>query len=108
MKVHYLKTWPHYFEDVRIGIKTHEFRKDDRDYQSGDILVLQEYDPFRKLLTGRTVEVRVTHILRIKDMEANLKTVMELNPCSGALNQMAILSIRHLYDDERPSNRAEG
>ena len=45
--IHELKTWPAYFERVVDGSKTFEVRKDDRGYQSGDELVLREWDPDR-------------------------------------------------------------
>lgn len=44
MKTHYKKLTQPYFDHVRLGIKTFELRKNDCDYQNGDILVLQEYD----------------------------------------------------------------
>jgi Domain of unknown function (DUF3850) len=47
MKVHELKIWPSYFHDVCIGLKTFEYRKNDRNFQEGDILLLREFDPNR-------------------------------------------------------------
>lgn len=44
-KIHSLKTWPEYFQKVASGEKTFEVRKDDREYQVGDTLILQEYIP---------------------------------------------------------------
>jgi hypothetical protein len=44
-KIHYLKTLPVYFDAVRRGDKTFEIRKNDRDFQTGDTLVLKEFDP---------------------------------------------------------------
>ena len=41
---HLLKIEPVYFEQVRNGNKTFEIRRDDRGYQKGDIVVLNEYD----------------------------------------------------------------
>lgn len=63
-KTHYLKTWPEYFIEVWMGNKSFEFRKDDRDFQIGDTLVLQEYDPKKGEHTGQHVKVKVTYILR--------------------------------------------
>lgn len=42
MKTHELKTDPKVFQQTWEGRKTFEIRKDDRDYQSGDVLVLRE------------------------------------------------------------------
>jgi DNA-directed RNA polymerase subunit RPC12/RpoP len=61
---HQLKTWPRYFEAIRSGEKTWEFRKDDRNYQVGDALCLREWSDVAETYTGR-VEVRhVTYIAR--------------------------------------------
>jgi hypothetical protein len=62
-RVHELKTWPDEFMAVRTGFKTHEFRKDDRDYCAGDILNLREWSPERGY-SGDSVSVRVTYIGR--------------------------------------------
>lgn len=56
--IHYLRTWPTYFAAVASGEKTFEVRKDDRNFSVGDKLILQDYDPSTKLLSGRE-EVRV-------------------------------------------------
>ena len=62
MKTHELKILPLYFQAVWDGIKTFELRKDDRDYQRGDILVLKEWDG--KEYTGSALCVKVTYILQ--------------------------------------------
>ncbi len=38
MSTHNLKTWMPFYQDVIDGRKTFELRKNDRDYQVGDIL----------------------------------------------------------------------
>ncbi len=45
MKEHELKCHPEYFSRVASGQKTFEIRKNDRDFQVGDIIILKEYDP---------------------------------------------------------------
>lgn len=45
MKTHSLKTLPVYFDAVHRKDKTFELRENDKDFQTGDILVLQEYSP---------------------------------------------------------------
>jgi hypothetical protein len=45
MATHFLKTHPPYFARVQAGEKNFEVRKNDRDFQTGDILVLQEWTP---------------------------------------------------------------
>ena len=59
---HELKIMPEYFEAVALGNKTFEVRKDDRKYNVGDTLVLQEYSGHS--LTGREITAMVTYILR--------------------------------------------
>lgn len=61
-KVHHLKTWPPHFQEVRDGKKTFELRLNDRNFQVGDFLVLEEYEP-DKGYTGRSTARRITHIL---------------------------------------------
>ena len=50
-----------FFEDVRLGRKSFELRKNDRDYQIGDILELREMDNGEP--TGRAIEKEITYIL---------------------------------------------
>jgi ASC-1-like (ASCH) protein len=42
---HELKCHPIYFERIVSGQKTFEVRKNDRNFQVNDILILKEYDP---------------------------------------------------------------
>lgn len=60
---HELKTWPKYFEAVATGNKKFEIRKNDRDFQVGDILILKEFDPITNEYTGDLVGREVTYIL---------------------------------------------
>lgn len=69
-KIHKIKTSPVYFLAVENGTKKFEIRKNDRDYQVGDLLVLQEYDRFKEEYTGRSIEKGVTYILQGKGIEA--------------------------------------
>lgn len=41
---HLLKVHPAYFEDLAAGTKTFEVRRNDRGYQTGDLLTLAEWD----------------------------------------------------------------
>jgi hypothetical protein len=38
--IHELKTWPKIFEQMKSGLKTFDFRKNDRGFQVGDFLLL--------------------------------------------------------------------
>ena len=44
--IHKLKTWPQFFDAVAYGAKSFDLRKDDRSFQVGDVLLLQEFDPY--------------------------------------------------------------
>ncbi|MHC5674671.1 ASCH/PUA domain-containing protein [Nostoc sp.] len=64
MSTHNLKTWMPFYQDVIEGCKTFELRKNDRDYQVGDILNLIEVDPSYELaLTGRQTNKEVVYLL---------------------------------------------
>lgn len=41
---HKLKIWPQYYEHVAAGNKNFEVRENDRGYQPGDLVILQEFD----------------------------------------------------------------
>lgn len=60
---HQVKSWPHLFEATLRGEKTHDVRRsEERDYQVGDTLRLQEFDPESQRYTGRELIVRITYI----------------------------------------------
>jgi hypothetical protein len=60
---HKVKSWPQFFEAVLSGAKTHEVRRlTDRNYQIGDHLRLQEYDPVTETYSGRELVVRISYI----------------------------------------------
>lgn len=44
---HKLKTWSRYWDAIASGEKTFEVRRNDRAFQTGDILVLEKFDPER-------------------------------------------------------------
>jgi hypothetical protein len=44
-KEHELKTWPESFNAIKDGRKTFDVRRADRDFQEGDVLILQEFIP---------------------------------------------------------------
>ncbi len=55
MLIHELKTWPVYFHAVRTGLKTFEFRKNDRAYARGDLLHLREFCPCLHCMGAKTL-----------------------------------------------------
>jgi len=57
---HYLKIKPEYLDAVLDRRKPFEIRYNDRNYQVGDVLVLQEYD--KDAYTGFSISVQVSYI----------------------------------------------
>ena len=72
------KIWPEYFEKVLSGDKTFEFRIADFEINSGDTLVLKEWDPESKEYTGREIEKKVGYVAQVKDLW-NLHTPEEVD-----------------------------
>jgi hypothetical protein len=64
MAVHKLKSWPEFFEPLASGAKPFELRKNDRDYQLGDHLLLQEWEPRTQTYSGREVLRRISYVMR--------------------------------------------
>lgn len=61
-KRHVVKSHPKPFAAVVAGLKKHETRVADRDYQVGDTLVLSEWIEEEQRFTGQTHEVLITFI----------------------------------------------
>lgn len=61
---HILKSHPKEFNDVIMGARDFEIRKDDRDFQCGDTVVLVEYDPTTKQHTGRNATREIGFVER--------------------------------------------
>ena len=74
-----LKTWTTYFRSILTGIKTFEIRKDDRGYNIGDILILNEWNG--DSYTGHTIKCIVTYIFRGKDIPSNFGFNMDDDVC---------------------------
>lgn len=64
MNDHELKIWPQYFAAVSKGIKTFEYRKNDRNFRRGDTVTLREYEP-RTGYTGKEIRFRIGYVLQI-------------------------------------------
>jgi len=63
------KTWPAFFEKVLSGEKRFEVRLADFKCEPGDTLILEEWDPETKELTGRTITKRIGYMLNTNDLE---------------------------------------
>ncbi len=77
-KIHSLKTWPQYFSEVVAGRKRFEIRKNDRDFNVGDCLVLQEWDPQTKQYTREMWAGRVDYLTNYEQKDGYV--VMSLTP----------------------------
>jgi hypothetical protein len=64
---HTLKTVNPHFQHVWDGVKTFEFRKNDRNYEVGDSLKLKEYFPENDSFSDRVIYADITHILSHDD-----------------------------------------
>lgn len=62
-KTHTLKIWPEYYKFVEGGQMNFQLRENDRDFQPGDILVLQEWDPKNKSYSRKEIKYDITYIL---------------------------------------------
>lgn len=68
-KTHELKIAPEYYEAILKREKRFEIRRNDRDYQQGDFLSLNEYEADKEIYTGRQIEVRITYITDFAQQE---------------------------------------
>ena len=59
---HELKTINPYFNDVDIGCKTFEVRKNDRNFKVGDIMILKEYLQ-QGIYSGKQINCIITYVL---------------------------------------------
>lgn len=62
IRMHDLKILPEYFSAISEGKKTFELRKDDRDFEVGDVLRLHEWNG--NGYSGRIITCKVTYILK--------------------------------------------
>lgn len=58
---HELKIHPKYFCEVLKGNKTFEVRKNDRNFQAGDTILLREFDGIT--YSGQTLVIRIKYLL---------------------------------------------
>lgn len=96
MSTHELKIWPEVFEVTRVGHKTHEFRKADRNFTVGDVLLLKEWIPALSITqgkgryTGRKLRRLITCISRGPDWGIPEGfVVMSIRPCTPVSGETA-------------------
>lgn len=62
-KIHRLKTWPGPFQALAMSVKTFELRKNDRGYEVGDFLVLDEWSPEDGYVEAAPLIRQVSYVL---------------------------------------------
>jgi hypothetical protein len=60
-KQHVIKIWPEYYEQTVSGNKPWEYRKNDRDYQTGDTVIMREYHQV-KGYTGNKIYANIGYL----------------------------------------------
>ncbi|EMK0887026.1 DUF3850 domain-containing protein [Listeria monocytogenes] len=82
-KSHELKILSEYFWDIVVEQKTFEIRKNDRNFQVGDYLILKEFKEEKH--TGWKITVEVTYITDYEQKENYV--VMGINPLKGKVQE---------------------
>jgi hypothetical protein len=92
MKTHFLKTWPVFFSAVLASRKTFEIRNDDREFEEGDTIVLQEWSPEEAKKSPNNPSAGYTGK---PDIRGSISYVLLASDCpSGALAQgFAVLGV---------------
>ena len=99
MKLHELKILHKYLVDISIGKKTFELRKNDRDYQEGDLIrfinIKEDNDTSKKCLIEPYINektlYRITYVL--KDVE---KYGLDKDYCILAIKKLDIKEIQKM------------
>lgn len=61
--LHEIKCWPEFFGKIALREKEFELRKNDRDYQVGEIIKIREYVPNKQRYTGSFVLREISYML---------------------------------------------
>lgn len=100
--IHQLKIEQEYFEAVTSGRKTFELRANDREYEPGDFLALNEIQadktlPGRLAYTGRSCLVEVDYILQDEKYLQPGYVCMAIKPCGIARSKDDFSYNRDIY-----------
>lgn len=66
---HHLKINREFFDPVLKGIKTFEIRFNNRNFQVGDLILLNEWDSSSEVYTGRKVRGQIMYITDYEQKE---------------------------------------
>lgn len=61
---HEIKCWPEFMHDLATGRKSFEVRKNDRDYLVGDMLLIREFNPEKKVYGLKKINAEIIYILK--------------------------------------------
>lgn len=62
---HFLKIWPQYFCRVKDGSKTFEVRNNDRGFQPGDTVILNQWCPERAEFIGGQLTFKIGYVFTL-------------------------------------------
>ena len=71
MQIHRIKILSRYFRQVASGDKPFEFRRNDRGYRAGDLVVLDEIgtnDDGETIYTGRSIVVLIKQVWELGEL----------------------------------------
>ena len=89
MTVYNVKSWVPFFQAFKTGAKKHDMRDlKDRNYKVGDILVLEEYDPFKGQYTGDVMRMKITYITSRETPCAFSSAALDSNYCILSLEEL--------------------
>lgn len=61
-KQHALKCWPESFAAIKAGVKTFDYRQNDRGFLAGDTLLLRCWDPKTQRYGGQEITMKVQYV----------------------------------------------
>lgn len=96
MKIHELKILPQYFNAIKEEKKNFELRKDDRDFQVGDVLMLKEFNLQEKY---ETIEGAETYFSGNKILRQITYIFKDETESMGLSKDYAILGIKPIDED---------
>lgn len=92
MKTHVVKSWPQFFAQIATRRRTHELRRNDRNYRIGDFLELREYEPGSDAYTGRVCKVEITSVTSAQEPCAASEEALHRDFCILSISRIGTLS----------------
>jgi hypothetical protein len=95
--IHELKTIPPYFDDVLSGEKTFEVRRNDRPFNKGDLLALNEFIPETQCYTGRSCVVAIEYILGDPEYVKDNFVILGIKPCAVSRSSEGVFTRNDIF-----------